>query len=112
MDEFIEPFPYCPNSVTAISCWKRLSGEIKLMVFVICVACWISLGKTGQWMKPAQVAVICGSPDYMQASLNSRHCQERWQWEAIQHRHHEPGSLAKAVLWVEEPIDRLGMDRG
>lgn len=27
------------------------------MVFVKCVGCWTSLGKTGQWMKPERIAV-------------------------------------------------------
>ena len=57
MDKFVQPFSYCPNSVTATCCWRRLSSEINLMVLVECVGCWISLGEIGQWMKPEQIAV-------------------------------------------------------
>ena len=57
MDKFIQPFSYCPNSVSASYCWRRLSNKIKLMAFVKCVGCWIGLRKASQWMGPERIAV-------------------------------------------------------
>ena len=57
MDKFIQLSSFLMISVTANKCWRRLSGEIKSMIFVRYVGCWINLGKTGQWMKPERITV-------------------------------------------------------
>ena len=60
MDEFVGLLPFPMIAAIANEWRKWLSGGIKSMVFVKCVGCWISLGKTGQWMKAEQIAVILG----------------------------------------------------